>query len=555
VQVALLLAFATLPVGVLAVAQGYAAFHDTKSLRRTALAGEAFEQTSREQGLIREAFGALDALRSQIEPDMPVDACATRMRDYVLADDTRVSFAGVTGQDGVMRCGYPLGAPLDLRETPEYTRFVAAPRRMVTVYQKGAISGVPVVTVSAPIWRGEVLAGSIAVSVPSAYINWASAPERDAASRFAIVDSNGRPVARPDSEGATTWLPDAAQLNGMLDRTRRPMVATSGTGEQRIYSITPLFKTDIYAVSSWPEGRATGQLSLTQLLALLLPIVMWALAVMVGYFAVDRFALRHVVYLDRLVSAYARSGRSLRASGMRDAPLEFAALGQSFDRMAQEIEKREDELRHSLDEKDALLKEVYHRVRNNLQMIVSLMNLQLRTAESPQERETLRRLQDRVLGLAAVHKRVSEAKQVNAIRIDTLLQEIVENARATRENESGGIALKFNMVPHIEDPDRALPLALFTVEAVANAFKHGLGRGGKRALRLTLSETEAEVGVEMMQLCITNVHRGIAGCEDASGLGSQLIDSFARQLRGTVDRTITDDRYTLTLTFPRAPSA
>jgi len=406
VQVALLLAFATLPVGVLAVAQGYAAFHDTKSLRRTALAGEAFEQTSREQGLIREAFGALDALRSQIEPDMPVDACATRMRDYVLADDTRVSFAGVTGQDGVMRCGYPLGAPLDLRETPEYTRFVAAPRRMVTVYQKGAISGVPVVTVSAPIWRGEVLAGSIAVSVPSAYINWASAPERDAASRFAIVDSNGRPVARPDSEGATTWLPDAAQLNGMLDRTRRPMVATSGTGEQRIYSITPLFKTDIYAVSSWPEGRATGQLSL-----------------------------------------------------------------------------------------------------------------------------------------------------VNAIRIDTLLQEIVENARATRENESGGIALKFNMVPHIEDPDRALPLALFTVEAVANAFKHGLGRGGKRALRLTLSETEAEVGVEMMQLCITNVHRGIAGCEDASGLGSQLIDSFARQLRGTVDRTITDDRYTLTLTFPRAPSA
>ncbi len=545
-QVALLLAFATLPVGVLAVAQGYAVFSDTKELRRSTLANAAIKETLREQGLIREAFGALDVLSRQVGPLMPIEECTEGLRRIVSSDD-RISFGGVAGQDGFMRCGYPLRQPFDLRPTPEYQRFVADPRRMVTVYQDGPISKKPVVVVSTPLFRGEELVGSIALSLPSVYIDWASAPERNDESRFAIIDGSGLAVARPMDESDTTWLPARGTLRAMLDDPPGPRLGTASTGEERIYAIAPLFERDVYAVSSWPENHATGALTLPQLLALLLPLVMWGMAVLVGYFAVDRFALRHVIYLDRLVSAYARSGRSLRASGMREAPLELAALGDSFDRMAQEIEEREDALRHSLDEKDALLKEVYHRVRNNLQMIVSLTNLQLRTADDERERESLQRLQDRILGLAAVHKRLSEAERVNAIRIDALLREIVENARESRERDGGDVALKFDMIAHTEGPDRALPLALFTAEAVANAFKHGLGRGGKRALRLTLRES----GPQTLDLTIVNAHKSMDADATAAGLGTQLIDSFARQLRGHVRRTVTPERYTLRLTFPR----
>lgn len=545
-QVALLLAFATLPVGVLAVAQGYAAFSDTRELRRSALASAALKETVREQGLILEAFGVIDAFKSQITPDMPPEACTERLRAFVDGDQ-RVSFMGVVGKDGVMRCGFPLSAPLNVSGRPEYERFLNAPRRTVTVYQVGPISNVPVVVASTPIWRGEELVGSIAVSLPSAYINWAKAPERHEASRFAIVDGTGTTIAKTEGEAETTWLPDMQALHGMMKHQGHPTVAVSASGESRIYSVKPLFKRDIYAVSSWPVGEVEKQWTMPQILALMLPIVMWGLAVIVGYFAVDRFALRHVVYLDRLVSAYARSGRSLRASGMRDAPLEFAALGDSFDRMALEIEKREDALRHSIDEKDALLKEVYHRVRNNLQMIVSLMNLQLRTAESEQERETLQQLQDRILGLAAMHNRLSESEKVNAIRIDALLKEIVENARETRAADGEDIALKFDLIECTEGPDRALPLALFTTEAVGNAFKHGLGRGGKNALRLVLRDA----GPDTLELLIVNAHRGLPAHNTAVGLGSQLIDSFARQLRGKVTRTVTTERYTLSLVFPR----
>ena len=550
-QVALMLAFATLPVGVLAVAQGYAAFTDSKKLLQETLTRDARKQSAQEKGAIREAFGALDALLSQIDPEETSAACSESMRAFVVGND-HVSFAGVTGEDGVMRCGHPLAAPLDLTQTASHDRFVQDPRRTVTVFQNGPLSGKPVVTVSTPIWRDGRLAGSIAVSLPSLYMTWASAPERDVSSRFAIVDAAGQAIAHAGETARTGWLPRAEDMPALLDQPGRSVVAISATGDSRIYTATDLFMRDIFAVSSWPEDMGTGRMTLPRLLTLLLPLIMWALAVTVAYFAVDRFALRHVVYLDRLVSAYARSGRSLRASGMREAPLEFAALGESFDRMAQEIESREDALRHSIDEKDALLKEVYHRVRNNLQMIVSLMNLQLRTVTDEQERETMQRLQDRILGLAAVHKRLSEAEKVNAIRLDTMLVELVTNARDGREAKLGEIGLTFDLIEHVEGPDRALPLALFTSEAVANAFKHGMEAGGASG---ALSVTLREAGGNMLRLVISNVcGRSLPFEEESTGLGSQLIDSFARQLRGHITRDTSDGRYTLSLEFPRAPS-
>ena len=543
-QVALLLAFATLPVGVLAVAQGYASFSDTQRLRRASLASEAFKASAREQGLIREAFGALDALNSQIDPDMPTGDCSAMMRDFV-ATQERVSFAGMAGRDGFMRCGNPLAKPFDLRATPEYRQFIENPRRTVTVYQKGAISKVPVVTVSIPIMREDRLMGSLALSLPSAYMVWANAPERHSTSHFAIIDSAGQTVAWEEDFAEIDWLPVPDALSEMLRRSGRPVVEKAVSGEKRIYSITPLFERDIFAVSSWPQDLVTQRLSMPQVLLLLLPLIMWGLAVVVAYFAVDRFALRHVIYLDQLVSAYARSGRGLRARGMRDAPLELAALGHSFDVMAQEIESREDALHRSLSEKDALLKEVYHRVRNNLQMIVSLVNLQLRNVTGEQEQETLVRLQDRILGLSAVHKRLSEAEWADAIRLDTLLREIVANAQGGRDLRS--VSVDFDLIEHFEGPDRSIPLALFTTEAVANAFKHGFGPNGEGWLRITLHGAEDE----MMTLSISNALIRMTHAPGRIGLGAQLIDSFAMQLQGRVERESTDEEYTIRLIFPR----
>ncbi len=552
VQVAMLLAVATLPVGVLAVAQGYATYVDALDLRRAALSSEASKASDRERGAISEAFGALDALQAQIEPSFPTEPCDAVMKAYVQSEK-EVSFAGVAFTDGIIRCGYPLAEPLDVRGTPEYEKFINDPRRTVTVYERGAISGVPVVVATAPIRRNGLLTGSISVSTPSRYLNWANEPERDTDAHFAIVDGSGTLVAGQQADEDKSWLPEPETLKSLLQDARSTGILAANTGGDRLYAVKPLFADDIFSVSSWPANRASGTITASQLLMLLLPLVMWALAVVVAYFAVDRFALRHVVYLDRLVSAYARSERGLRAQGVRDAPLEFAKLGESFDRMAQEIENREDALRGSVTEKETLLKEVYHRVKNNLQMVCSLVNLQLRDAQNEHEREGLLRLQDRVHGLATVHQRLSEAEQVNAVRVDSLLEEIATSAKGSRASCDGEIKLTFDMVPYSEGPDRTIPLALFASEAIANAFKHALESGTIGWLRVSLQEGEA--GTMVLEIANALPDGMPAPDTDRVGLGSQLIEGFTSQIRGTLEREITDTEYALRLTFPRSEEA
>ena len=544
-QVALLLAFATLPVGVLALAQGFNTYDGLSALSRTKLAHEAIMMSDQERGAIREALGALTALQSQIDMDAPYgDAqCDRRMETYVQSKHA-VSFAGIVFADGVMHCGSPLPEPLDLKGTPEYQRFIANPRQTITVYEKGAASQEPVIVVSEPIYRDGKLAGSVAVSLRSTYLSWANAPERPSNAHYAILDSEGQEAA---GFGAVDWLPPREDLRDLLQSERRTAVMSTEQGQDRLYAVTPLFNDDIFAVSSWPDGKALSDITWAQYLTLLLPVLMWGLAVIVAYYAVDRFALRHVVYLDRLVSAYARSGRRLRATGVRDAPLEFAKLGGSFDRMAQEIEEREDAMRGSIAEKDALLKEVYHRVKNNLQMIVSLTNLQLRDATNDHERDGLTRLQDRIHGLAAVHQRLSEAERVDAVRIDAVLEDIARNASATRDTVPAGLTLSFDMVPHSEEADRALPLALFATEAIANAFDHGLTVGCTGRLSLSLQVCgDGEMALEVANSCPSAPSEE----PEEGGLGSKLIEGFAMQLRGRVERDVRPDRYALRLVFP-----
>lgn len=546
--VALLLAFATLPVGVLAVAQGIKAYQETKVLRRAAIARDAIAASSLERGRILEAFGSLVALDSQLDLNAPLADCTAMMKAHVENDDN-ASFVGLVSPDGYMRCGSPLTEPLYVGGTPEFNAFYDEPRRTVTAYKLGKISKRPVLVVSAPVYRDEELVGSLAISLPSRYLKWVSELTEDgASSRYAIVGAQGLQVALKGKSEAVDWLPDTEAMKDLLTSSAPTVVMPPSRGNDRIYAVTPLYENDVFAISSWPAERLTSGASWQQYLAVVLPMMMWAMAVAVAYYAVDRFALRHVMYLDRLVTAYTRSRRRLRARGTRRAPYEFAMLGASFDAMAEEIEHREQALRDSLDDKNALLKEVYHRVKNNLQLIISLMNLQMRDASTEHERDGLMRLQDRVYGLAAVHQKLYEAESLNAVRVDLLIQDIALNAKGSRANNQCEVDLRFDMTEHTEGPDRALPIAMFATEAIANAFKHSLVHDACGWLQVILREDEGYMILE-----ISNERDGQVPAEKERrvGLGSQLIDGFARQLHGELHKEMKAQFYKIRLRFPK----
>ena len=548
-QVAILLAVAMLPVGIFAVAQGISNYSETKKLRQETFTLEAMEAGQVEQAAILEAFGALSAIDSQIDVAGPIDACRDVLNTFIDQEPT-VPFIGYIPANGLMECSYPKIEPLDFSEQNGFKTFLESPRRSVTAQEKGEVSGQQVLVINQPVYRDGELRGALSKSISSRYLQWvARKKDLPPEARFAIVTSEGVGVAQSKPSIDFNWLPSASQLRSTLSGKRRILELESRSGEARVFAIAPLFKSDIFAISSWPGSLVPASLGWQNLLTVSLPILMWGLAVTVAYFAVDQLALRHILYLDRLVTVYGRSGRALRAQRMRNAPTEIAKLGASFDEMAEGIETRETALLETVQEKESLLREVNHRVKNNLQLISSLMSLQIRDADTDREKLGLERLQERIHGLALVHQKIYESENTSAVRMDLLIEEIARNLLEGSARSSDSIKLTTDLDAVTREPDSAVPLILFATEAMVNTFKHALSHTDSGTLEISLKD-----GSDALRLGIRNsLHSVNNSVENTNrrGIGQQLIDGFARQLRGTVKRTETDGAFHIELTVPK----
>jgi len=549
-QVAILLAVAMLPVGVFAVAQGISNYSSTKKLLREALTFEAVEAGQVEQFAITEAFGALNALDSQIEIDGPVGPCRDVLNDFIEQEPT-IPFVGFIAKNGIMDCSYPEIEPLDFSKQAGFKEFLESPRRSVTAREEGDVSGKQVIVISQPVYRDGTLRGALSMSISSRYLQWVSrSKDLPPEARFALVTSEGVGVAQSRRAVDFDWMPSASDLRRILAGPERILEVESRSGETRVFAIAPLFENDIFAISSWPGAIIPAAFGWQKLLSVILPILMWALAVGVAYFAVDQLALRHILYLDRLVTAYGRSGRALRAQGMRNAPTEIAKLGESFDEMAGEIETRETAMRETLHEKDGLLREVNHRVKNNLQLISSLMSLQIRDAVTEREKIGLERLQERIQGLASVHQKIYESENTSAVRMDVLIDEIARNLLSGSARNPESVTLMTDLDPVTCEPDTAVPLVLFATEAIVNSFKHSLSHAESGTLEIDLKDEATG-----LRLRVSNsLHpEGVIKPDEPEGrrgIGQQLIDGFTRQLRGKVMRTETEDTFVVELVVP-----
>lgn len=548
VQVAVLLALAMLPVGVFAFQQGIDNYSETKRLRQETFILEALQAGRLEQAAINEAFGALGVFKVRVENDAPQRACRTMFKDYA-ARKPGVAFVGFVDDGGKLLCSVPeTEDAFDLSGNPTFTQFVQAPRRSVTARATGDISGQSVLVLSEPVYRDGKVHGGLVMSISSRYLAWvARKKEVSPDARYTLVARDDLNVAR-SQDPDPGWLPAADVLNTLLVGREQVVQATSREGHQRIFAIEPLFERDVFAIASWPDESGAGSFDIRALLLIALPLLMWALAIGVAYVAVDRLAIRHVLYLDRLVGVYGRSGRALRAIGMRDAPAEIAKLGDSFDAMAGEIETRKAVLTDALNEKEILLREINHRVKNNLQMISSLTNLQIRDAVTSHERIALESLQERIHGLAAVYHEIYEAENMNEVRIDQLIAGIARKLTDNSMMDDDRITLSLDLIPVASGPDVAVPITLFATESIVNVFKHALGPTATGALSIVLTRDE-----DALHLAISNTLSGAlpdAKNDQRKGIGQRLIDGFATQLRGSVDREWTDDAFTITLNVP-----
>jgi two-component sensor histidine kinase len=268
----------------------------------------------------------------------------------------------------------------------------------------------------------------------------------------------------------------------------------------------------------------------------------------VVWFGIEHLVVRWITYLDRITSAYAAGRHSVRPERTVAAPAEIRNLGETFTRMADLISARETELHESLAQKELLVREIHHRVKNNLQLVMSLLNLHARRIKDPRAEAAFAEARSRINALATLHRRLYESENLQEVELRWFLEDLCAELRRGGLAGSRDVELTVTSTDEVIGPDIAVPLGLLVTEAITNAYKHAFS-GVDRGLIEVIVRRDSEA---QLTLLVKDSGRGYdaAGSDiEPGGLGRSLIEAFARQLRGELE-VKSDEGTTVQVRFP-----
>jgi PAS domain S-box-containing protein len=216
--------------------------------------------------------------------------------------------------------------------------------------------------------------------------------------------------------------------------------------------------------------------------------------------------------------------------------------------LEQRVIQRTDELNKSLQEKELLLREIHHRVKNNLQIIISILRLQKRQITDSATLATLMDSESRVRSMALVHEKLYRSKDLEHIDIGDYLKALTQYLFTTYAVEQRRIAFSVAMSELSLDIQRAIPIGLILNELITNALKHAFPQGRKGEVRITGKKEEDRI--------LIFIEDNGAGFPDGldwrhtSSLGMHLVMTLIEQVRGTIDLTTGSGGSRFTLSIP-----
>lgn len=548
-----LLSIAILPIGLISVIQTLHLSHEYERSSEIALLGRTATAAAGERALLQSALGTADALGPAVLETMGRSSdCSDIMRGFV---QRTVSFmyAGFTGLDGTTACSSVPGTH-DMSGDHAYKRFMESPGTLVTTSEDNDVTGRSAVVVVQPLYRGAELLGYISVSMTHDMLRSTHVSGLGTDGARVLTFNNAGEVLSGDEDNLTDIgmvLPRNKTLPSLLSRSETTFSDRTASGEKRVFSVVPVVPGLVYALGSWNRSESgIAGVDMTRRTALLLPMILWLASLTVAYFAVYRLVLRHLRELRGQMRRFAIGERSAPPPVLVDAPAEISDMSQTFHNMARILIRDEEAMEASVAEKTVLLKEVHHRVKNNLQLIASIINMQIRVIEHEDAKRVLRSVQDRVASLATIYRNLYQAEHLDSVEADRLISDIINQMTNASVDQGSGLKIETHLEPLILLPDQAVPLSLLATEAFTNALKYGgsavAGQGAW--VRVSLVRDGCDGAILTVQNSM-----GADRLESGTGLGSQLIEAFATQLEGEITLENTDAGFTLRLRFHVEP--
>jgi two-component sensor histidine kinase len=502
---------------------------------------------------------ALESMQQMVEALVrdPVVANAEAGCDAILAGLRRVNegrYANlwVIQPDGALLCS-ALPATRGTRYAVQsyLTEAIKDQRFTIGSFIIGGLSRRPVLTAGAPVLAGGQVVRVVAASLELDFLLRRSADEAlPRERRIWLLDRFQTPLSLTgEAEGD---LPEPALARAITSsRGNWTAEGHAVSGAPFAYASTTLSE-DLRVLVGMPttEIRAAARsVLLRRLLELAAFLAACLVAIMAG---VDLAVVRPLRKLADRVRAW-RPGAPFLPASHRGEPDEVLALEDALGDAAAAIAQREAELSAALQKGELLMGEIHHRVKNNLQIVASLLNLHANRLRDPRAQAEFAAARDRVQALATLHRHLYMNHEFEAIALGPFLEELARQLFDSLGEKPGGrIGLSVEAEPLEIVTDQAVSLALLVTEAVTNAVKHGFPQGRAGHVWITVRRDGEEV-----ELVVRDDGVGIVGDQGGShGIGMTLIEGFAAHLAGESGLSSTAEGTVFRLRFtPRRRSA
>ena len=408
------------------------------------------------------------------------------------------------------------------------------------------------------------------------------------AQRFELEDENGQPLCKvgtvPETHALPLVAPGAIALRilpgeetlgfrvgvaggmatGTLSKAELRQAALGaapkvgdltlrdGNNEMPIVAAPPGSRDGKISMTRWPVGN--GQLEMNvgtkipeittgDRLLLLLPFLMWLVAALLAWVLVNRLFIRPLRHLQRYVVSYEPGDPEFTLPRTMGPATEIQDLRDAFARAVARVEDSEQNMAGALEGQRRLVREVHHRVKNNLQVVASLINIHGRSAETSHARDAYASISRRVGALAIVHRNhFAEMEENRGIALRPLLSELAAELRATAPESARHMRIELDLEGANTTQDVAVSAAFLVTEIVEFAMLRtpedpveiSLRRTSELTARLTLNSKvlnpDEEGDREKIQF-------------------ERIISGLAKQLRSTLERKL--GRYSVELpVFP-----
>ncbi|MFY7965298.1 MAG: sensor histidine kinase [Chitinophagaceae bacterium] len=223
-------------------------------------------------------------------------------------------------------------------------------------------------------------------------------------------------------------------------------------------------------------------------------------------------------------------------------------LKQLVDERTHELIKNKNELDILLQQREVLLKEIHHRVKNNLAVISGLLELQSDNTQDELAKSTLLEGTNRVRSIALIHQKLYQNENFASIELHEFINDLYKQIASVMTTNTTAIKVNNNVKKVLIDIDTSIPLGLIINELVTNSFKYAFVNNSQPLLNIHLQAVDDET----YQLTYADNGKGLPPDFDitkAKSLGIRLIHKLAKQLSGSIGYERTNELTTFTITF------